>query len=206
MLVVITDSNLPSRDAEERVLQAAGFDVKRAACRTETDVVDAAQDADALIVQWAPITAGVLGQLDRCRLVSRLGIGLDMIDLDAASSMGIAVSNTPDYCIEEVAAHTIALALSISRGIPSLEASLRRSDWAVAPNAPVVTRPSSAVFAVLGFGRIGSRVARIAASLGFRVVVHDPAVPDDEIEAQGFTPSTFRPHSSRDRSSRCTHR
>jgi D-3-phosphoglycerate dehydrogenase / 2-oxoglutarate reductase len=188
-LVLITDSNLPTREVEESVLVPAGFRVARAECRTESDVLEAAQEADALIVQWAPITSHVLDGLDRCRIVSRLGIGLDMIDVGAATRRGIAVANTPDYCTEEVAAHTIALALSISRGVPSLEASLRRGEWAVAPNTPLVHRPSSVVFAVLGFGRIGSRVAEIAAAIGFDVVVHDRFVPDEEIRNRGFRPA-----------------
>ena len=188
-LVVITDSNLPAHEVEESVLIPAGFRVARADCRTESDVIEATQEADALIVQWAPITSRVLDGLDRCRLVSRLGIGLDMIDVGAATQRGIAVSNTPDYCTEEVAAHTIALALSISRGLSSLEGSLRRGDWAVAPNTPLVRRPSSAVFAVLGFGRIGSRVAEIAAAIGFDVVIHDRFVSDDEIRSRGFRPA-----------------
>jgi D-3-phosphoglycerate dehydrogenase / 2-oxoglutarate reductase len=185
-LVVITDSNLPSANIEEELLTAAGFEVLRADCRAEQDVIDLAARADALIVQWAPITAAVIERLERCRFISRLGIGWDMIDLEAASKHGIAVANTPDYCIEEVAAHTLALALAVSRGLPGLEASLRRGEWSVAANAPVVVRPSAAVFAVIGLGRIGSRVAEIAAAVGFRVVVHDPYVPAEELERRGL--------------------
>jgi D-3-phosphoglycerate dehydrogenase len=168
------------------VLAEAGFEVVRADCRSEDDVIGVAERADALIVQWAPITARVLARLPRCRFISRLGIGWDMIDVPAASKRGIAVANTPDYCIEEVAAHTIALALASSRGVLSLDHSIRRQDWAVAANAPPVNRPSSSAFAVIGFGRIGSRVAEIARAIGFQVVVHDPHVPEAAIAGRGF--------------------
>jgi len=185
-LVVITDSNLPSGNIEEELLTAAGFEVVRANCRTEQDVIDVAASADALIVQWAPITGAVIDRLERCRFISRLGIGSDMIDLAAASKRGIAVANTPEYCIEEVAAHTLALALAASRGLPGLEASLRRGEWAVAANTATVLRPSAAVFAVIGFGRIGSRVAEIAHAVGFRLVVHDPYVSVEQLAGRGF--------------------
>ena len=185
-LVVITDSNLPSGDLEEQLLTPAGFDVVRADCRSEGDVVAAAEQADALIVQWAPITAGVLAKLPRCRFISRLGVGWDMIDVQAASNQGIAVANTPDYCVEEVAAHTLALALATTRGVLRLDHAVRNAKWSVADNTPIVTRPSSARFAVIGFGRIGARVAEIARALGFQVAVYDPYVSDDEILRCGF--------------------
>ena len=116
-LIVITDSDLPG-NATENVLSDAGYRVVRASCATAQDVLDVATGARALIVQWAPITAAVIDSLDTCEFISRIGIGLDMIDLDAATSHGIAVANTPDYCVEEVAAHTAALVLAGTRACP----------------------------------------------------------------------------------------
>ena len=184
-LVVITDSNLPSGQVEESALTPAGFEVVRASCQSEQDVIDAGSRADALIVQWAPISAAVIRDLERCRFISRLGVGWDMIDIAAATRHGIAVANTPNYCIEEVAAHTVALALAASRGLLELDHSVRRGEWSVAANTPTVTRPSATAFAVVGFGRIGTRVAEVARAVGFRVVVHDPAVSDREVEERG---------------------
>ena len=191
-LVVITDSNLPSGEIEEQLLVRAGFEVVRASCRNEQDVVDVAARADALIVQWAPIGATVIDRLERCRFISRLGIGWDMIDVAAASRRGIAVANTPDYCIEEVAAHTIALALAASRGLLALDHSVRRGEWAVATNTPTVRRPSASSFAVVGFGRIGRRVAAIARELGFKVVVYDPYVCARRSNGRGSSPGRSR--------------
>ncbi len=190
-LVVVTDSNLPTGDVEERILTPAGFDVVRADCHSEDDVIEAGRDADALIVQWAPVSGRVLAELPRCRFVSRLGIGWDMIDVAAATERGIAVANTPDYCIEEVAAHAIALALAVSRGLLPLDASVRRSEWSVSANGPPVTRPSAACFAVLGFGRIGARVAAVAGAIGFDVVVHDPHVDAGAIAGAGHRPAAL---------------
>src|SRR5690606_2075967 len=138
------------------ILEEAGLAVRRAECRTAEDVVAAARDATALIVQWAPVTAAALGGLPACRFVSRLGIGYDMIDVAAATERGIAVANTPDYCVEEVAAHTIALVLALARRLAPLDAAVRAGRWSVVADAPGALRPSRAVLAVVGFGRIGS--------------------------------------------------
>nr|WP_255281461.1 hypothetical protein [Actinomadura madurae] len=127
-LVVITDSDLPG-DEPERILGAAGLRVRRASCRTPGEVAEAARDATALLVQWAPVTAPVLARLDRLRFVSRLGIGHDMIDVAAATARGVAVANTPGYCVEEVAAHTIAMVMALARRLPVLDRAVRDGRW-----------------------------------------------------------------------------
>jgi len=109
-LVVITDCDIPSA-ATKQVLEAAGLRVLQASCRTPDDVIEAAFEADALIIQRASITSAVVDSLERCRVISRMGVGYDMIDVDGATARGIAVANTPDYCVEEVASHTIGLIL-----------------------------------------------------------------------------------------------
>src|SRR5271157_4102484 len=103
--IVVTDTGFPDADVEMNVLSALDARVTVAHCRTEDEVVTAAHDADGLLVQWAPITRRVIEQLPRCRMISRYGVGVDMIDLDAARDHGIRVANVPDYCVEEVASH-----------------------------------------------------------------------------------------------------
>jgi D-3-phosphoglycerate dehydrogenase / 2-oxoglutarate reductase len=186
--VVITDSDLPATGAEEALLRDAGLDVRRAACRTAEDVIRAGGDADALIVQWAPITAAVLDRLPACRFVSRLGIGYDMIDVAAAAERGVAVANTPGYCVEEVTTHTMAMVLALCRGLPQLDRSVRKGRWSVTEEAPSLRRPSETRVVVVGFGRIGSRVARAADALGFDVAVHDDLVPEGVIAEAGHVP------------------
>jgi D-3-phosphoglycerate dehydrogenase / 2-oxoglutarate reductase len=185
-VVVITDSDLTDDGVQESILRSAGLSVRRAACRSEEDVISSARDASALIVQWAPITDAVLGELRSCRFISRLGIGYDMIDVDRATARGVAVANTPDYCVEEVAAHTMALALSLCRRVNELDRAVRLGRWSVVQDGATACRPSRTVFAVVGYGRIGRRVARTAHAAGFDVVVHDPAVPADVITADGL--------------------
>jgi D-3-phosphoglycerate dehydrogenase / 2-oxoglutarate reductase len=175
--VVITDSDLPSAGVEEALLEAAGLDVERADCRTSADVAAAGAEADALIVQWAPVDAAALARMPRLRFISRLGIGYDMIDVAAASARGVAVANTPDYCIEEVVAHTLALVLACTRGIVAADRQVRGGGWAAVDLVPSPRRPSQVAVGVLGLGRIGSLVLEGARALGFRTLAHDPAQP-----------------------------
>jgi D-3-phosphoglycerate dehydrogenase / 2-oxoglutarate reductase len=187
-LIVITDSDLPSGGIEERLLDEAGIASRRAACRSEQDVIDQCAGADALIVQWAPISARALDALPRVRMISRLGIGYDMVDVDAATERGVAVANTPDYCIEEVACHTLALVLDQARGVVALDAAVRSGTWAAAKSYPGAVRPSTTAVAVIGYGRIGARVAAALGSVGFRVLVHDRYVADRAVRDAGHTP------------------
>jgi D-3-phosphoglycerate dehydrogenase len=190
-LVVVTDSDLPSAGAEERLLAAAGLRARRADCRSEQDVIDRCAGADALIVQWAPVSARVLDALDGLRMISRLGIGYDMIDVAAATARGVAVANTPDYCIEEVACHTLALVLDQARGVRALDGAVRSGRWAAPASYPAAARPSTTTVAVIGYGRIGVRVAAALRAIGFRVLVHDRYVSERRIRDDGLVPATL---------------
>jgi D-3-phosphoglycerate dehydrogenase / 2-oxoglutarate reductase len=173
--VVITDSDLSSDD-DELVLRDAGLATVRLQAKTETEVIAGLSrtEADALVVQWAPVTAAVLDAAPRVRFISRLGIGYDMIDVAAATERGVAVANTPDYCVDEVVAHALAMALWLLRGLGRFDATVRRGEWSAAAPYPLAVRPSVATIGVVGLGRIGARVASQAAALGFRVLACDP--------------------------------
>ena len=173
--VVITDSNLGS-DADEQLLLAAGCTVVRLQVTSETELVAGltAADPDALVVQWAQVSGAVLDAAPRCRFVSRLGIGYDMIDVGAATERGVAVANTPEYCVDEVVSHTLAMAMWLLRGLGRFDAAVRDAGWSATAPWPLACRPSAATVGVVGLGRIGSRVARQAAALGFEVVACDP--------------------------------
>jgi D-3-phosphoglycerate dehydrogenase / 2-oxoglutarate reductase len=181
--VAITDSNLDS-SADEHVLREAGMTTVRLQASTEGDVIAALSQvpADALIVQWAPVTAAVLDAAPRCRFVSRLGIGYEMVDVAAATQRGVAVANTPDYCVDEVVAHTLAMALWLVRGLGRFDAAVRGGEWAAAAAYPAAARPADTVIGVVGVGRIGAQVATQAKALGFDVLGHDPyAAPGGDI-------------------------
>ena len=167
--VAITDSDLASTE-DERVLREAGLTAVRLQATTEDGLIAALAQvpADALIVQWAPVTAAVLDAVPGCRFISRLGIGIDMIDIPAATRRGVAVANTPDYCVDEVVAHTLAMALWLVRGLGRFDAAVRAGEWAAAAAYPAAARPAGTVVGVVGLGRIGAQVAAQAAALASR--------------------------------------
>ena len=188
-LVVITDSDLPSGGSEERLLAEAGLGFRREDCRSESDVIARCGDADGLIVQWAPITDEVLGALSGVRFISRLGIGYDMIDVAAATRHGVVVANTPEYCIDEVVCHSLALILDRARGITAYDRSVREMAWEPVSAYRDAMRPSLATVTVIGYGRIGRRVAAALRAIGFSVVVHDPYVAQEAIRQAGHEPA-----------------
>lgn len=190
-LVVITDSDLPQDGVMEEVLELSGFNVQRERCRSEEDVIAAATDAVGLIVQWARVGERALAALPRLRAISRLGIGVDMVDTEAATRHGVAVANTPDYCIEEVALHALALAFALLRGIVSHDGAVRAGRWEPVSGYPDARRPSATTIGSLGFGRVGRRVVQGALAMGFPVIAHDVKPLRDAILAAGAEPVEF---------------
>ena len=184
--VVITDHGYPHVETERELVEAAGGELVVAQCKTPAEVIAAAADADALLVQWAPITAEVIAALRRCRLIVRYGIGVDGVDLAAAKAKGIAVCNVPDYGVDEVADHAIALALALARQLPMIDRRVRQ-DPAAWTNLPPRPMPAlrEMTFATAGFGRIGRAVLRRAKAFGFRLAAWDPYVGDEDFGAAG---------------------
>lgn len=183
--VLITDYGFKHVDIERATLERAGFQVRTAQCRTPADVLAAARGADALLVQWAPLTAEVIGQLT-ARVIVRYGIGVDNVDLPAATARGLPVCNVPDYCIEEVADHALALALALGRQLPQTHARTLAGEWKITPPAPVRAFREM-TFACAGFGRIARAVLARAKGFGFRVAAYDPYVPAAQFAAAGVT-------------------
>ncbi len=175
--IVITDTGFPDIELESRVLSPLDAAVTVGRCRTEDEVLSLARDADALMVQWAPITRQVIEQLKRCRIISRYGVGVDMIDLDAAREHGITVENVPDFCIEEVAAHTLSFLLALGRKIPAQDRMMHAGSWKAVDAIRPVRRLKGQTLGLVGVGRIGGRVAELAAPLGMRILGYDVAPP-----------------------------
>ncbi len=177
--IVVTDTGFPDSDVELGVLSALDAEVAIAHCRTEDEVLAIARDADALMVQWAPITHRVIGQLTRCKFMSRYGVGVDMIDLDAARDHGIRVANVPDFCVEEVASHTLCFLLGLSRKMFWQDRLMHQGTWSVVPIIGPVNRLVGQTLGLVGVGRIGMRFAQMAAPLGLRILAYDVRPPAD---------------------------
>lgn len=175
MKVVITDYGFPDIAQERALIAAAGHDLITAQCKSEAEVISVAKDADALLVQWAPVNRAVIDSLTQCKVIVRYGIGVDNVDLKAAAARGIPVCNVPDYCIDEVADHTLALALSLARQLPQTNAEIRKGVWKITPPSPFPAFRDT-VFATAGFGRIARAVLERARPFGFQLAAYDPYV------------------------------
>ncbi|WP_114856044.1 C-terminal binding protein [Brachybacterium sp. YJGR34] len=190
MKIVITDLDQERTTEEQAVADATGAQLVREQALTEEEVIAAAQGADALVVQYAPITRAVLEALPTVRAVGRYGVGVDTVDVKAATALGVAVCNVPDYGTEDVSDHAVALAASLSRGIVELDRSLRAGTYSLAPVKPL-HRMSTRTFGVIGLGRIGSATARKARALGFTVHGSDPMIAPGTTTADGIAVRTL---------------
>lgn len=188
--VVITDYNYPDLLIEEEELSRWKARVVPAQCATPEEVLTVGRDADALISQYAPITRQVIEGLARCKALGRYGIGVDNIDVEAATARGIAVINVPSYCEEEVSDHTLALLLSWARRIPHYVEEIRQGVWDWKTGRPI-HRLQGKTLGLLGFGKIARLVAKKAKALGFEVIAHDPYLPDEIFTREGVKKVTF---------------
>ena len=182
--VVITDHVFPSLEIEQELLGAIGATVVSLQARSEVDLLDAVTDADALLVCYAPVTDRVIRRMTRCRIIARYGIGVDNVDLGAATAKGIVVTNVPDYCVDEVSDHALALLLACARRIPALAGRVRGGRWNARDAAPM-HRLRGQTLGLVGFGKIPRRLADKARALGLEVMAFDPYVAGEEMEARG---------------------
>ena len=143
--------------------------------------------ADALMVTTHLVPADMIASMERCRVISRAGTGLDAIDLAAAAARGMWVAYVPDYSVDEVSSHAIALLLTYARGIPQLTAAARSGEWSNRAAVPL-RRLRGQTLGVFGFGRIGQMAAAKAAGLGMDIQAHDRFMSDEQVAAAGARP------------------
>lgn len=169
---------------EKPILSALDADV---ICLHELDSPHAREvlaKADALVITLQKATAQLMDLMPKCKLISRLGVGLDNIDIPAATERGIWVTNVPDYGVDEVSTHAAALMLSLMRGIPQLVNNTRSGKWDASVARPF-RRFSEQTVGVMGFGRIGRAFATKAKGFGPRVIAYDPLIDAATIQANG---------------------
>jgi D-3-phosphoglycerate dehydrogenase len=177
-LVAVADSVFPNLDPAREVLSKIGAELRLSPAPTPEGILAVATGADALLVTYAKITAEMIQQMARCRIISRFGIGVDNVDIAAATSAGIVVTKVPDYCIDEVSDHTLALLLALVRKIPFANAQVQAGRWDMPAVVPI-HRLRGSVLGLAGFGRIPQLVTPKAQAFGFRVVACDPYVPPE---------------------------
>lgn len=182
--VVLTDYVWDSLAVERQILGELA-DLVPMKTKAPEEFIGAAADCDALLNTYAgPITSEVMARMPKCKIIARYGIGVDTIDLDAATKAGIIVTNNPTYCIEEVAEQTMALLLSAARKIPFYDRMVRNGRWEVPPGKPIF-RLAGRTLGLVGFGNIARQVAVRAAAFGLRVLYSDPFVKEGRFEVPG---------------------
>lgn len=165
-------------------------DLRGVTVSSEEELIDAGRDADALMCSTLDVlNRRVMGELPKTKVIARYGVGLDNVDLDAATDHGIVVTHFPQYCTSEVADHAFALILALNRRIVEQDRALRAGAWVTYRHETrkIIRGPipplREQTLGIVGFGRIGRSVAQRAAPFGLTIIAADPYVADDEIRA-----------------------
>ena len=185
--VAISDYDYDDVAIERRILEAAGCELVALQAKTEEELIAGAQGCAAIINQYATVGAKTMDAVPTLRQVARYGIGVDIVDVEAATRRGILVTNVRDYCTEEVADHAIGLMLSLARHLGPYDRAAHQGNWHWQAARPVY-RLRGSVMGVLSFGRIGRAIAARGLAFGFEVIAHDPYVTDDEMRHVGVAP------------------
>lgn len=189
-LVAIADSVFPNLDPTLEVLSKIGAELSLAKEPTPAATLQVAKDADAVMVTYAKISAEMIQQMRRCRIIARFGIGIDNVDIPAATRCGIVVTRVPDYCIEEVADHTMALLLALARKITVANGRSHAGQWELSTVAPI-RRLRGRTLGLVGFGKIPQLVTPKAHAFGLKVVTYDPYVSREITAKAGVEPVDF---------------
>jgi len=203
--IVVTDYDFPDLSIESSVLADSDVELRGEYARTPEEVIDIAEGADALLVQYAEVTEAVFEALPDLRAVGRYGIGVDSIDLDAAADHGVPVVNVPDYCIEEVPTHTLVLLLACVRKVPSYDRAIKGGEWDWTAGKPI-RRLTGATLGLVGFGKLPRRLVELVDGFDLDILVYDPYVDAAEIEAEGAEKVTLDALLPGRGTSRFTHR
>lgn len=182
--VLVTDYAWPTLDVERSLLDTVDAALIVAEPGGPDKLIEPARDVDAILTCWRQIPPAALETASRCRIVSRYGIGLDNIPVDRATELGIVVTNVPDFCLEEVAEHTLALIFACARRIVTFAAATQRGEWNLTA-APGLPRLSQQTLGLVGYGNIARTLARKAHALGMRIIAYTPRLAADALSPWG---------------------
>lgn len=184
--VVVTDHEYETLHHEHEELERIGVEVISCQCKTEEELIANTADADGLLVQYAHITRRVMENLPKCRAIVRYGIGIDCVDVGAATDHGIMVANVPDYGLQDVADHTVALLLAAARKIVPLNQAVKSGVWDFNLARPV-HRLEGKVLGLVAFGSIARMVTERVKPFGIKVQVYDPYLTPEVVGEWGAT-------------------
>ena len=177
-LIAVADSPFPSLEPAERALSHLSPNIVMSENSSEEAILEVARDADAILVTYAVLSANLIRQLSKCKVISRMGIGVDNIDLPTAAECGVTVTYVPDYCIHEVSDHAMAMLLALARKVPLSNQLVQAGRWEMPAVVPI-HRLKGAVLGLVGFGNIPRCVAPKAKAFGLEVIASDPYAPDE---------------------------
>ena len=190
--IAITDYTFGEIDIEKGILEPQGCAV--VGNRSGNDprlIAELVKDADAVITQFAPVNAAIIGAMEKAKVIVRYGIGVDNVDLQAAAAKNIPVCNIPDYCIDEVADHTLALILAVTRQIVPCNNAIKAGHWKLPVPIEALQALKYMTVGLVAFGRIGREVAARLKPFKCRILVFDPAMSDADVLAAGYEPATW---------------
>ncbi|MCI0858185.1 MAG: C-terminal binding protein [Chloroflexi bacterium] len=183
--VLVTDYVWPSTQPEREVLSSIGADIIEAPDPSEDTLVDLAADADAIMTCFAQVTDRVVRAARKCLVISRYGVGVDNIAVDTATAEGIPVTYVPDYCVDEVSDHVMALLLTWNRQIGFYDRTAKQGKWEGVRSPVPLVRLRGSTVGVVGLGRIGRAVSAKAKAFGMNVLAHDPYLAQADALALG---------------------
>ncbi|MGD9710975.1 MAG: C-terminal binding protein [Thermomicrobiales bacterium] len=179
--VLVTDYAWPSLDIERGILEPAGIEIVLAERGDEDELALLARGVDAILSCWKPISASVLDSAERCQLISKFGTGVDNIDVERATELGILICNVPDFCIDEVSDHAMALLLAAARRIVPFDAEVRQGVWQPR-RGQALQRVRGRTLGVVGYGSIARALIPKARVFGLEVIVFSPRIQSGPIE------------------------
>mgnify|MGYP006295614729 CR=1 FL=1 len=189
--VIVTDDRYGSYEIEKNILKEIGAEITVYKMLGQDEAAEVLRNADAVLMNCFQMTAETIEAMEKCRIISRFGVGVDNVAIDAATSKGIWVANVPDYAMEDVSDHALALLLSCIRRITFRDSGIRSGQWDMRDKRPAY-RIRGSVLGIVGCGRIGGAFLRKASSLGFsKILIYDPLLEDVALHNMGGTPVSF---------------
>jgi D-3-phosphoglycerate dehydrogenase len=189
-LVAVSDSVFPNLELAKAVLSELEAELRLADEPTPEAILEVAREADGMLVTYAQITGDIIRQLRRCRIIARFGIGVDNVDIEAATQADIVVTKVPDYCIDEVSDHALALLLALARKIPFSNQLAHAGEWKMPAVIPLY-RLRGRTLGLVGFGQIPHMLAPKAQALGLKVIAYDPYISEEVMASVGVGRVTF---------------
>lgn len=184
--VVVSDNRHANYDIEKEILKSADAELKICSCVSVEDVMRECSDADAILLDMAPMNAEAVGALKKCKVINRYGVGYDNVDINACTKKGILVTNVPDYCMEDVSDHALALLMTCLRQTALRDRLVRKGQWNIQSSASF--RLKGKTLGIIGAGRIAKALARKVSGFGFKeILAYDPYVDASTLKNIGVT-------------------